>query len=443
MNSGDFTGMRADEAIGAIADWLAERGLGKRAVNYRLARLARLAPALLGLPDPGRLLRARRGRARAEDQLPVLLPDVEDYAPKGKSPLAAAEDWVATECPRCGGPARRETDTMDTFVDSSWYFIRYLDPHDSERRVGPRGGRLLDARRPVHRRRRARDPPPHVRALLHQGARATWASSGVQEPFASLFTQGMITRDGAKMSSSKGNVVSAADTVARYGADTARTYVCFIGPPEQDGDWTDEGVEGVHRFLSRLWRLCERGRRANGARRVDASERPRGAPRDLARQGALGDRQGHPRHRARLPVPHRDRRRDGARQRGLPAQGRALRRSGGRGGAALRDGDRRLADLPVRAPPRRRGLRGARGRARLGGAVARGRCGAARERHVHAGRPGQREAPRPASRPRSTPARPSCSSSPAQPKPCSAISTARRSSRRSSCPGKLVNLVVR
>jgi len=191
-----------------------------------------------------------------DGQLPVELPDVDDYAPQGKSPLAAAEDWVATECPRCGRPARRETDTMDTFVDSSWYFIRYLDSYNEE---APWDRAAVDHWLPVDQYIGGVE-----HAILHlmyarffTKALADLGALSVQEPFANLFTQGMITRDGAKMSKSKGNTVSPAEFVERYGADTARTYVCFMGPPERGGDWSDEGVEGVHRFLSRLWRLCE------------------------------------------------------------------------------------------------------------------------------------------------------------------------------------------
>jgi leucyl-tRNA synthetase len=191
-----------------------------------------------------------------EDQLPVLLPEVDDYAPKGKSPLAAATDWVVTECPRCGAPARRETDTMDTFVDSSWYFLRYLDAHNDE---AAWDRAAVDYWMPVDQYIGGVE-----HAILHlmyarffTKALADMDYVGIQEPFARLFTQGMITRDGAKMSSSKGNTVSAAATVERYGADTARTYVCFMGPPAGGGDWTDESVEGVHRFLTRLWRLKE------------------------------------------------------------------------------------------------------------------------------------------------------------------------------------------
>ena len=147
----------------------------------------------------------------------------------------------------------------------------------------------------------------------------------VQEPFANLFAQGMITRDGAKMSKSKGNTVSPAEYVERYGADTARTYICFMGPPERGGDWSDEGVEGVNRFLSRLWRLCEEVEARPRPGELDAGAAEGDGAR-AARQGALGDRQGDPGLRARLPVQHRDRRGDGAGQRRLPAQGRPLRR---------------------------------------------------------------------------------------------------------------------
>jgi leucyl-tRNA synthetase len=191
-----------------------------------------------------------------EEQLPVELPDVDDYRPKGKSPLAAATDWVNVDCPSCGGPAQRETDTMDTFVDSSWYFLRYLDPRNDEL---PFAREIADHWMPVDQYIGGVE-----HAILHlmyarffTKALADDGQLAAQEPFASLFTQGMISRDGAKMSKSKGNVVSPADYVERYGADSARTYVCFMGPPDRGGDWVDEGVEGVHRFLSRLWRLAD------------------------------------------------------------------------------------------------------------------------------------------------------------------------------------------
>ncbi len=189
-----------------------------------------------------------------DDQLPVELPEVEDYSPKGKSPLAAAEDWVNTTCPQCGGPARRETDTMDTFVDSSWYFLRYLDPANSERAWSREP---VDYWMPVDQYIGGVE-----HAILHLlyarffcKALSDIGELDVQEPFTNLFAQGMITRDGAKMSKSKGNAVNPVESVARYGADAMRTYICFIGPPDRSADWVDEGVEGVSRFLTRLWRL--------------------------------------------------------------------------------------------------------------------------------------------------------------------------------------------
>jgi leucyl-tRNA synthetase len=260
--SGRFDGKHNREAYDEIVAWLESEGRGKPAVNYRLRDwlVSRQrywgapipivycdacgedgAPALVPVPD---------------EQLPVELPEIEDYAPQGRSPLAAAEDWVATECPRCGGPARRETDTMDTFVDSSWYFIRYLDPRNAEA--------AWDRAAADHWLSVDQYIGGVEHAILHlmyarffTKALADVGELGVQEPFANLFAQGMITRDGAKMSKSRGNTVSPAEYVERYGADSARTYVCFMGPPERGGDWTDEGVEGVNRFLARLWRLCE------------------------------------------------------------------------------------------------------------------------------------------------------------------------------------------
>ena len=170
VNSGEFTGLHAPEAIEKITAWLEGQGLGRPAVNYRLRDWLVSRQRYWGCPIPVVYCEQDGIVPVPADQLPVELPEIEDYLPKGRSPLATAEDWVVTECPRCGGPARRETDTMDTFVDSSWYFLRYLDPRNGERRVAARGRRPLDAGRPVHRRGRARDPAPDVRALLHQGA---------------------------------------------------------------------------------------------------------------------------------------------------------------------------------------------------------------------------------------------------------------------------------
>ncbi len=254
VNSGRFDGMPASEAIAAITAWLEAEGKGKAAVNYRLRDWLLSRQRYWGCPIPIIYCDACGAVPVPDDELPVELPDVDDYAPKGQSPLAAVADWVNTECPSCGGAARRETDTMDTFVDSSWYFLRYLDAHNEGR---PWARDAADYWMPVDQYIGGVE-----HAILHLmyarffvKALADMGELSVQEPFANLMTQGMITRDGAKMSSSKGNTVSAMETVARYGADTARTYVCFVGPPEKGGDWTDQGVEGVHRFLSRVWRL--------------------------------------------------------------------------------------------------------------------------------------------------------------------------------------------
>nr|MDP9277148.1 leucine--tRNA ligase [Actinomycetota bacterium] len=254
IDSGSFTGVRADEAIEKITSWLEEKGLGKSAVNYRLRDWLISRQRYWGCPIPIVYCEKCGIVPVPEDQLPVELPEVEDFAPKGRSPLAAAEDWVATECPQCDGPARRETDTMDTFVDSSWYFLRYCDA-GNEAAAWDRD--VLRAWMPVDQYIGGVE-----HAILHlmyarffTKALADLELLDVEEPFQALFTIGMITRDGAKMSKSRGNVVDPADYVEHHGADTARSYVLFIGPPSQDADWSDEGVEGMHRFMSRLWRL--------------------------------------------------------------------------------------------------------------------------------------------------------------------------------------------
>jgi len=256
VNSGEFDGMTAPEAIKAITAWLEQRELGEPAVNYRLRDWLLSRQRYWGAPIPI-VYCDRCGMVPVpDDQLPVLLPDVEDYAPKGKSPLATAEDWVNTSCPKCDGPARRETDTMDTFVDSSWYFIRYLDPRNDD---APWDRSASDYWMPVDQYIGGVE-----HAILHLmyarffcKALSDMGLLDAQEPFQRLFTQGMITREGAKMSKSRGNTVSPAEYVERYGADAIRTYICFMGPPVKGGDWTDEGVEGTHRFLARVWRLCQ------------------------------------------------------------------------------------------------------------------------------------------------------------------------------------------
>jgi leucyl-tRNA synthetase len=254
VNSGRFDGKHNREAYDEIVGWLSSEGRGEAAVNFRLRDWLVSRQRYWGAPIPILYCDECGTVPVPEDQLPVLLPDIEQYAPKGKSPLAAAEDWVRTECPKCGGEARRETDTMDTFVDSSWYFLRYLDPRNDEECWSKQ---VADYWMPVDQ---------YIGGVEHAILHLLYARFFVKalhdigvlearEPFANLFTQGMITRDGAKMSKSRGNTVSPAEYVERFGADTLRTYICFMGPPIKGGDWSDEGAEGIFRFLSRLWRL--------------------------------------------------------------------------------------------------------------------------------------------------------------------------------------------
>jgi leucyl-tRNA synthetase len=250
----DFDGLEKREAIEAIVQWLDREGKGHASVNYRLRDWLVSRQRYWGAPIPMIHCPQCGTVPVPEEDLPVELPDVTEYKPKGKSPLAAVEEWVAVDCPSCGGAARRETDTMDTFVDSSWYFLRYCDANNDE---AAWDRRVLREWMPVDQYIGGVE-----HAILHlmyarffTKAFADMELLDAQEPFQALFTQGMITRDGAKMSKSKNNVISPATYVERYGADTARCYILFIGPPDQDADWSDEGVEGVHRFLARLWRI--------------------------------------------------------------------------------------------------------------------------------------------------------------------------------------------
>ncbi|HSL64079.1 MAG TPA: leucine--tRNA ligase [Gaiellaceae bacterium] len=255
VNSGEFDGLPAPEGKRAIVASLEERGLGRPTVGYRLHDWLLSRQRYWGAPIP--VIHCERDGIVPvpDDQLPVLLPEVEEYLPKGSSPLAAAEGWVNVECPVCGGPARRETDTMDTFVDSSWYFLRYTDPHNDR---APFDRAIVDYWLPVNQ---------YIGGIEHAILHLMYARFftkvmndlgmlGFREPFLRLFNQGMIYRHGAKMSKSKGNVVSPDEMLERYGADTLRLYVLYMGPAEQDKEWQDEGVEGMHRFLARLWRVA-------------------------------------------------------------------------------------------------------------------------------------------------------------------------------------------
>src|SRR5215216_2816667 len=254
VNSAQFGGMRAPEAKQAIVEWLEQRHRARPAIHFRLRDWLLSRQRYWGAPIP--VVHCDRcGIVPVPDEeLPVLLPDVEEYLPKGRSPLAAAEDWVRTPCPKCGGEARRETDTMDTFVDSSWYFIRYTDPHNEE---APFDRRMADFWLPVNQ---------YIGGIEHAILHLLYARFftkvmndlgfvGFREPFARLFTQGMLHYRGAKMSKSKGNVIVPDEYVERYGADACRIYLMFIGPVEQDAEWQDEGFEGMVRFLNRLWRV--------------------------------------------------------------------------------------------------------------------------------------------------------------------------------------------
>jgi leucyl-tRNA synthetase len=254
INSDFLDGLGREDAIARIIEWFEEAGIGKGTIQYRLRdwlisrqRYWGSPIPIVDCPDCGLV-------PVPEDQLPVVLPNVAEFAPKGQSPLAVVEEWVATSCPACGGDARRETDTMDTFVDSAWYFFRYTDPHNEERIFDPEKAAYW---MPVDQ---------YIGGVEHAVLHLLYARfvtkflfdiglATVEEPFSRLFTQGMITLGGAKMSKSKGNVIPPDGYYEDFGADAMRLFELFVGPPTDDAVWNDNGVAGTARFLDRVWKM--------------------------------------------------------------------------------------------------------------------------------------------------------------------------------------------
>jgi leucyl-tRNA synthetase len=255
INSGFLDGMLREEAVASITAWLDKESIGTSTIQYRVRDWLISRQRYWGSPIP-MVDCANCGLVPVpEEDLPIVLPHVDDYAPKGQSPLAAVDDFVRTECPECDGPAHRETDTMDTFVDSSWYFMRFADPHND--------GEIFDPAKPAY----WMPVDQYIGGVEHAVLHLLYARfitmflydiglSTVEEPFARLFTQGMITKDGSKMSKSKGNVVDPIELFDSHGADALRLYHLFMGPPTHDAAWNTNGVDGTRRFLEKVWKLA-------------------------------------------------------------------------------------------------------------------------------------------------------------------------------------------
>ena len=254
INSGQFNGLRSDEGIEKITDFLVEKGVGQRKVNYRLRDWLISRQRYWGTPIPVVYCDKCGEVPVPEDQLPVELPYDVDFKPSGESPLARNEKFINTTCPVCGGPAKRDPDTMDTFVDSSWYYLRYLNPHYEE---GMFDTDLADKWTPVDMYvGGAEHATMHLlyARFVHKFLRDIGLVHS-DEPFAKLVHQGTITNKGAKMSKSRGNVVNPDDFTNEYGADVFRMYLMFMGPYEFGGDWNDKGIVGVDRFVQRVYTL--------------------------------------------------------------------------------------------------------------------------------------------------------------------------------------------
>lgn len=253
INSGEFNGMNNKEAIQKIAEVAEERGIGRKTVNYRLRDWLISRQRYWGTPIPMIYCDSCGWVPEKEENLPVMLPTDVEFTGKGESPLATSKTFRDTVCPVCGKPAKRELDTMDTFLDSSWYFLRYCDArNESEAFSKEKVDYWMNVDQYI-------GGVEH--AILHlmyarffQMALYDLGYVSDEEPFKNLLTQGMVIKDGAKMSKSLGNVVSPAEIIEKYGADTARLFILFAAPPERELDWSDKGVEGSFRFINRVYR---------------------------------------------------------------------------------------------------------------------------------------------------------------------------------------------
>lgn len=256
INSGEFDGMEASKAFDAIIAKLEEMKIGKKTVNYRLRDWLLSRQRYWGCPIPVVYCDECGLVPEKKENLPVLLPTDIEFTGKGESPLTTSKAFMNATCPCCGKPARREVDTMDTFVDSSWYFLRYIDAQNTKE---PFAKDVVDKWMPVDQ---------YIGGVEHAIMHLLYARFFVKafnememvdfkEPFKNLLTQGMVLKDGSKMSKSKGNVVSPLEIIDEYGADTARLFVLFAAPPERDLEWSDQGVEGCFRFLNRVYRLVD------------------------------------------------------------------------------------------------------------------------------------------------------------------------------------------
>lgn len=254
MNSGEFDGLDSEEAKGKIIDWIEAHDIGSRKINYRLRDWLISRQRYWGAPIPVIYCEHCGEVLVPKDELPVRLPENVNFEAGAISPLAQCDDFVNCRCPKCGAPAKRETDTMDTFICSSWYYLRYTDPKNTEL---PFAKDKVNYWAPVNQ---------YIGGIEHAILHLLYSrfftkvlrDAGLvsfDEPFTNLVTQGMVIKDGAKMSKSKGNVVSPEEIIAKYGADTARLFILFAAPPERDLEWSDQGVEGAYRFLNRVWRI--------------------------------------------------------------------------------------------------------------------------------------------------------------------------------------------